>query len=71
MIDFEHPRQPRRPLSRLAVMLALAMWMIAGVLFFAGWTIGLAVTDHEADPTVWRCAEYVPGSADCQVLVRR
>jgi hypothetical protein len=55
-------------------IIALVLWswviagaMIGGIIGGLVWAFG-----HECqpDPTVWRCTEYVPGTADCQTLER-
>jgi hypothetical protein len=53
-------------LIRRLFLLYTVLAMLAGMVLHS-----CMPENHEADPSVWRCVQYVPGSADCEVMQRR
>lgn len=54
--------------------LIAVLWVMYLSTLLVATAFGYYIADnqqHEADPSVWRCVQYVPGSADCAVLQRR
>jgi hypothetical protein len=71
VLNFEDPTYARRGSTPLIIIL---VWGTLLFIMLGAGTLGYMIADqreHEVDPSVWRCVQYVPGTADCQWLERR